>query len=168
MNIVDLILLIVLFLFGLRGYFKGLFRETFSLAGLIAGFVVAARYSERVAMIGEGYWQISPLILKGISFVAVFFVVYFFLSLIGWLLHRSANVLFLQTLNRGGGIAVGVGKGIALMALAAYFAGAMSWVPRTAKDKFESSVLVPPLSHLGDGMVRIGKERLMTIEPRRT
>lgn len=168
MNIIDFILLVIFFLFGLRGYFKGLFRESFSLAGLIVGFMAAARYSERLAMIGESYWQVSPLVLKGVSFVVVFFVVYFFLSLIGWLLHRSARVLFLRTLNRGGGIAVGLGKGVALVALAAYFAGSMTWVPRTARDKFASSVLVPPLSHLGDGIVRIGKERLVTLEPRRT
>jgi membrane protein required for colicin V production len=167
-NIVDLILLVVLFLFALRGYFKGLFRETLSLAGLVIGFLAAARYSASLATMGEGYWKTSPLILKGVSFVGVFFVVYFFFNLVGWLLHRSEKVLFLQTLNRAGGIAVGLAKGAAVMALAVSFAGSVNWVPKAAKDKFESSVLVPPLSQLGDGMVRIGKEKILTKELRQT
>jgi len=167
-NIVDLILLVVLFLFGLRGYFKGLFRETLSLAGLVIGFMAAARYSDILARIGEEYWQISPLVLKGVSFVGVFFVVYFLFNLIGWFLHRSERALFLQTLNRMGGIAVGVGKGAAVMALALSFAGSMAWVPPSAKDKLQSSVLVAPLSELGDGMVRIGKEKIMIREPHQT
>ena len=168
MNIVDLILLVVLFFFGLRGYFKGLFRETLSLAGLVIGFMAAARYSEPLAKVGEEYWQISPLVLKGVTFVGVFFVVYFLFNLIGWLLHRSEKVLFLQTLNRLGGIAIGLGKGAAVMALAFSFAGSVTWVPRSAKDKLESSVLVRPLSQLGDGMVRIGRETIMTKEPQQT
>ena len=45
-NWIDPILLVILFLFGLRGYFKGLFRETLSLGGLIVGFMLAARYDE--------------------------------------------------------------------------------------------------------------------------
>ena len=168
MNIVDLILLVVLFFFGLRGYFKGLFRETLSLAGLVIGFMAAVRYSEALARVGEAYWQVAPLVLKGAAFVGVFFVVYFLFNVIGWLLHRSEKVLFLQGLNRLGGIAIGLGKGAAVMALAFSFAGSVTWVPQSAKDQLQSSVLVAPLSQLGDGIVRLGKEKIMTKEPHQT
>ena len=63
---------VLLFLFGLRGYVKGFFREIFSLAGLIIGFMAAARYNHTVATLGEEYWKISPFILKGASFVGIF------------------------------------------------------------------------------------------------
>lgn len=168
MNIVDVILLAVLFFFGLRGYFKGLFRETFSLGGLVVGFMAAVRYNETIAAVAQSYWQVSPLVLKGVSFIGVFFVVYFLFNLVGWLLHRSAKVLFLQTFNRTGGIAIGLGKGAAVVALAIFFAGSATWVPQSAKDKFEDSVLVPPLSQLGAGMVRIGKEKILPRGPNQT
>ncbi len=168
MNIVDAILLAVLFLFGLRGYFKGLFRETFSLGGLAIGFIAAVRYNDSVAAVVQSHWQASPFILKGVSFVGVFFVVYFLFNLVGWLLHRSEKVLFLQTFNSTGGVAMGIGKGAALIALALFFAGSARWVPQSAKDKIEASVLVPPLSQLGEGMVRIGKEKILTRGPNST
>ncbi|MGH7886598.1 MAG: CvpA family protein, partial [Candidatus Binatia bacterium] len=87
MNWVDLIVLAVLALFGLRGFFRGLFREMFSLSGLVVGFMVAVAYDQDVAAHAAGYWTVSPILLKGSAFVAIFFLVYFAFSLAGWLLH---------------------------------------------------------------------------------
>jgi membrane protein required for colicin V production len=164
-NWIDLTFLAVLALFGLRGYFRGLFREAFSLAGLVAGFVMAVRYVDPVAVLGQSYWNLSPLILKGAAFVAVFFVVYFVFNVAGWLLHQSAKVLFLRTLNRVGGIAVGIGKGAAVIALIVFFVGSASWLPRSTRDKLDGAFLVSPLSQLADGLIRIGKEKLLPKEP---
>src|SRR5215468_10093270 len=99
LNWIDPTLLVVLFLFGLRGYFKGLFRETLSLAGLVIGFMVAVRYDATVAVWAGSYWNTSSIILKGAAFIAIFFFVYFVFAVAGWVLHRAAKVLFLQTIN---------------------------------------------------------------------
>ena len=161
MNWIDPILLLVLFLFGLRGYFKGLFRETFSIGGLVIGFMIAVRYDEAVAAWTASYWETSPLILKGTAFIAIFFAVYFVFALIGWALHWSANVLFLRTLNRLGGIAVGLGKGAAATALIVLFVTSSAWVPRSTRERVEHSYLGPPLSQLAVKLIRIGKEKLL-------
>ena len=160
MNWVDLTVLAVLALFGLRGYFRGLFREIFSVAGLVVGFVVTVRYYETVAALGGSFWSISPLILKGAAYVAIFFVVYFFFNSAGWLLHRSEKALFLQTLNRIGGIAVGIGKGAAVTALMVFFAGSASWLPHAARDKINGALLAPPLSRVAEEIIRAGKKRI--------
>ena len=164
MNWIDLILLIVLFLFGLRGYFKGLFRETFSLGGLVIGFMVAVRYDEAVAAWAGFYWNVSSIILKGAAFVVIFFVVYFIFAVAGWVLHRSAKVLFLQTINRLGGIAVGLGKGTAVTALIIFFVTSSAWIPRSTRERVEDSYLGPPLSQLAVKLIRVGKEKLLPEE----
>jgi membrane protein required for colicin V production len=161
-NWVDLALLAVFSLFGLRGYFKGLFREVLSLCGMVVGFMVAVRYDDRVAALGSSYWNISPFILKGAAFIVIFFVVYFIFNLAGWLLHHSEKALFLQTVNRVGGIAVGIGKGAAVMALIIFVVHTASWVPNSTKLKLDGSYLVSPLSRLGEGMIRIGKEKFFS------
>jgi len=161
-NLVDPILLVILFLFGLRGYFKGLFREVFSLAGLVGGFVIAARYDGAVAAFAANYWNPSSILLKAAAFVAVFFLVYFLFNLTGWLIHRSSKALFLHTVNRFGGIAIGVGKGAALGALALFLLLSASWAPASAKHRIQTSYLGPPLSRLAEGMIRIGKERFFS------
>ncbi len=153
-------LVVALALFGLRGYFRGLFREVLSLAGLAVGLVVAGRNYEIVAAYVETYWKISPLILKGAAYIGIFFVVYFLFSLIGWLLHRSEKLLFLQTLNRIGGIAVGIGKGAALAALILFFAATATWLPHGARDKISGALLATPLSWVAEEIIRAGKETM--------
>jgi membrane protein required for colicin V production len=159
-NWIDLTLLLVLVLFGVRGYFKGLFREVFSLIGLVLGFVIAVRYNEAVA--GLVNWSVSPLMLKGSAFVAAFFVVYFFLSLSGWLLHRSEKLFFLKTLNRIGGVAIGIGKGAAVTALIVWLVGSASWLPHSTRDRLQGAYLISPFSRLGEGLIRLGREKLFS------
>jgi membrane protein required for colicin V production len=166
-NIVDLILLSLLFLFGLRGYVKGFFREIFSIAGLIVGFMAAARYNHTVATLTEEYWKISPLILKAAWFVAIFSAIYFCFNLLGWFVHHSEKILFLQTLNRAGGIVIGIGKGAAVMALIVFFMSSASWIPSSAGEKIKTSVLVPSFSRLAEVIIRVGKERILTPEDHR-
>ena len=162
MNWVDLILLVVLAMFGLRGFFRGLFREILSLAGFIIGFLVAARYGDVAAQYVAQHWKLSPLLLKGSGFVAIFFVIYFGFNLAGWLLHRSEKMLFLKTINRAGGIALGIGKGAALAALAIFLLVSSSLLSRPTRDSLEQAYLVPPLSELGESLIKAGKERMFT------
>ena len=159
MNWIDLILVLVLALFGLRGFFRGFFREVFSLAGLIAGFMLAVAFLQPVATYAAGLWKIPPLLLKGLVFITLFFLVYFLCNLAGWLLHRSESLLFLRTLNRAGGIALGVGKGFAITALLIFYLLEAAWLPKTSQESFHGSYLVSPLSRFGAGLVRLGRER---------
>jgi len=159
-NWVDLTVLIILALFGLRGFFRGFFREVFSLVGLVVGFMVAAAYERPAAAFIATYWNTSPLLLKGAAFIAIFFSVYFLLNLAGWLLHRSEKLLFMKTLNRTGGIAIGMGKGTALAALGVFFLSSSSLLPQPTREKFAGSYLVTPLSRLAENLIRIGKEKV--------
>jgi membrane protein required for colicin V production len=162
-NWVDLIVLAVLALFGLRGFFRGLFREVLSLAGLVVGFMLAVAYDQDVALYAAGYWTFS-IVLKGSAFVAIFFLLYFVFSLVGWLLHRSEKLLFLKTLNRSGGIAIGVGKGAAVTALAILLLTSAAWLPQSARDNLDGAYLSAPLSQLAEHLVRMGKEKFFSNE----
>lgn len=161
MNWIDLTLLVVFLLFGLRGYFRGLFREIFSLAGLAAGFLGAARYAEAVAALAPTNWDVAPIILKGGSFVLCFFVIYVSFNLAGWLLHRSAKILFLQTVNRFGGVVFGVGKGAALTALLVFALTSTTLMPPTAREKLDDAYLVSPLARFAETLIHFGRANLL-------
>ena len=160
MNTVDLILIAALSLFALRGYFKGLFREIFSLVGLVAGFLLAARYDERLAAWLAESWKTSFIFLRAASFVAIFFLVSLAFNLIGWLLHRSAGVLFLQGINRIGGVLVGAGKGAALIGLAVLFLVSTP-MPRRAQATLGHSYLGSSFQHLAQQLIALGKSRFI-------
>ena len=152
-------------LFGLRGYFRGLFREVFSLLGLVAGFVGAARYAEPLAGLVATHWNVAPIILKGVAFMICFFVIYVLFNVTGWLLHRSAKILFLQTVNRLGGVLLGVGKGAALAALVVFTLTSTTLVPPSARERLDDTYLVSPLARLADTLIRFGKTQIFIKEP---
>jgi len=160
-NIVDPILLVLLSLFALRGYFKGFFREAFSLLGLFVGLMIAVRYEQPVAALWAESWKSSFIFLRAIAFVALFFSTYFSLNLIGWLLHRSASLLFLQGINRIGGVVLGAGKGAAIMALAIFFLTSTPLVSGKAKENIGQSYLVPAFNQLAAELVRLSKTALL-------
>jgi len=159
-NWIDLILICMLALFGLRGFFRGLFREVFSLLGLIAGFMMAVAFLPSAASYAAAFWKGPPLFLKGSVFVVIFFLVYFVFSLVGWLLHRSESLLFLKTVNRAGGIAVGLGKGAAIIALMVFFLSEAAWLPKAGQENFHASYLVSPLSRFAESLIRLGKQKV--------
>jgi membrane protein required for colicin V production len=129
-SILDSVLLFFLSLFAIRGYFKGLFREVFSLLGLFLGFTAAVFYNGLVSALWRESWGFSPLIGKALSFIAIFFVVYILLSMTGLLIHRSTGLL-LTGFNRAGGILFGTLKGAAFLALILFFIKSYSIVPET-------------------------------------
>ena len=148
MNIVDAVLAAVLCVFAVRGYVKGLFREVFALLGLSVGFIVSVRYYQQVSLWVDS-WPYSPLILQGIVFVTLFFLVYIALNWVGLMLHRSASFLFLGGFNRLGGLLVGGSKGALFLGVGLFFAVSQSWVPQNFQQQFGKAVLAGPLFGFG-------------------
>lgn len=127
--------------------------------------MVAVAYDQAVAALVSRHWKLSPLLLQGISFVGIFFVVYFLLNLVGWLLHRSEKLLFLTALNRTGGIALGLGKGAAVIALMIFALHSTSLLPPPTREDLSRSYLVEPLARLGNELIYFGKEKILSGEP---
>ena len=144
------------------GFFRGFFRELSSLLGLIAGFILAVEFAQSAATYAAQWWKLSPLFLKGSTFIAIFFVTYFAFNLIGWLLHRSESLLFIKSLNRAGGVLVGLGKGAAILALVVFFLLNAGSASKANTETSRGSYLLPPLSRFAEGIIRIGKQQVLT------
>jgi membrane protein required for colicin V production len=158
-NIADTVLVGVLCLFGLRGLFKGFFRETFSLLGLIAGFMVGSRYDEPAAALlpAAAVGQLPPFVVKAISFVAVFLAVYLVFCLIGWLLHRTASFLLLQSLDRAGGFFVGAGKGVAVLGLLVFLLSSFPPLSEPVISRIDQSYFARSFYRAVEQVVQAGK-----------
>jgi membrane protein required for colicin V production len=161
-NIADSILVILFSLFALRGYFKGLFRETFSLIGFAAGLMAAVRYDEPLAALWAAHWNPSHsvIVLRILAFVAIFFSVYIVSALSGWLLHRSAGLVFLQGVNRIGGVLLGAAKGVVLVACLVFVLLSSPWLPQSMRTSMDESRLASPLYHLARLLIAMGTSAL--------
>ncbi|HWP57891.1 MAG TPA: CvpA family protein [Candidatus Acidoferrales bacterium] len=166
MNIIDSVLLVLLFLFALRGYFKGLFRESFSLLGLVAGFALSLRYDDALAKVIAPYGYLPQAALKPLSFVGLFALIYLGFSLVGYALHRWARSLLLYGVDRAGGIVVGAGKGAAVLALLVFLLSVFPLLPRAVREQIKNSSLARPLAHAAGDILKTQKEHVPWFDSR--
>ena len=114
MNLLDLGIIIILFLVGLRGYYRGLLQEISVVVGLIVGLIFAAHYYLRLARL-ISQWIHTPLYSQIISFLIILVLAYWLIRLAGNLLHRCLSFIYLGSLDRLFGGVFGVLKGAVLL-----------------------------------------------------
>jgi membrane protein required for colicin V production len=107
MNLLDLGIIVILVLVGLRGFYRGFLQEISVLFGLVVGLIFAAHYYLRLARL-LSQWVHTPLYSRIISFLVILVLAYWLVRIAGNLLHRFVSVVYLGSLDRilGGGFAV--------------------------------------------------------------
>ncbi len=111
MNILDFIIAGLTAFFVIRGIFRGFFREISSLAGIIFGFLIANHYHPQMTTLIRPYIPLEKS-LSLISFIILFFLVFFFFSLLGILLHYLFKSLLIGWFDKSLGIGLALVKGI--------------------------------------------------------
>jgi len=112
MNWLDVIWLIIIIFFLIRGVMKGLFREIFGLLGIFIGLIVAVNYSEEVGNIIRGeITSLSPQIAKLIIFAIIFVGIALIGGLIGLIFHGMSKYSPVKGIDRGGGLILGLLEG---------------------------------------------------------
>jgi membrane protein required for colicin V production len=113
MNWLDLICLVILVLFVIRGAIKGLFKEAFGLIGIFLGLIIAInRYEMLGEFIGGEFENIPPKIANLVAFALIFVSVALIFGLAGIILHKMAKFSLVRGVDRTGGFLLGVGEGI--------------------------------------------------------
>ncbi len=167
MNILDCIILGLIGFFVVKGFFMGIFRELFSLAGIVFGFLIGNHYHPQMASLLGAYIPLEDS-LPLISFFALFILVCIVFNLFGSLLHRMCKTLFVGWFDRGLGVCLALIKGTVisylLIVLLTIFVPssspliAKSRVAPLVKVSFESMrmLISPDLYRVWEG--RISKE----------
>lgn len=116
MTYLDYILLAVLAVFFVKGIFKGLIRQVMSLAGMIAGLVLAWKFYPVIAVWGVklGIHQTISMI---ISFAIIYVLVIVITRLLTKLLDKTIKFLFLGWINRLAGGIFGLAEGLLLIVI---------------------------------------------------
>ena len=94
MNRLDMLLTIVLVMSAALGLYWGLIRQLLSVVGLIAGIVLATRYSDRVADALSSFIS-NAMATQVLGFLFVLVAVSAAASLLATILRRSVGLLFL-------------------------------------------------------------------------
>jgi len=124
MLIVDIILLIIILGFFIRGWQQGLIRTLAGLIGIILGIIIASHLYIQLAewLTVIPFFEHHESLSKIISFIAILFVVNGIIGVGGWLIEKTFNILsfvpFLKTINKLAGGVLGLISGIILLGIA--------------------------------------------------
>ena len=154
MNPIDLGLGGIVALFALRGFWRGFVREAFGLLGLFSGLAVATVFTTPAAAALESSIA-QPALREGAAFVGLFVITNAVANLMGFVLHRVAGDAGTGWLNRLAGVAVGAGKGGALIAFVLLFVHLFPLAP-TVDARIMESRLGPPLINVASNAIRFG------------
>lgn len=117
MNYLDIIIAIILFLFGFKGWKKGLIIEVVSLAAFAIGIWGAMHFSDFTAAHLSEFMEINPKYINTIAFILTFILLVILVNLIGRLVTKAIQSLNLGFVNKLGGFVFGAAKGVLLCSL---------------------------------------------------
>lgn len=144
MNWLDVLVLAVTIPCGLFGFWRGAIRLTFGVLGLIAGVILAGRFSDSLA--GE-FWPNGHVWASAAAYALILVVSVVLASMLGWLLARFANIILLGWADRLGGLLLGATIGALVCTLG--LALAVWAVPATEEAICESTLARFLLKGLG-------------------
>ncbi|TYO98510.1 membrane protein required for colicin V production [Geothermobacter ehrlichii] len=153
MNLVDILILVVLLFFLVKGALRGLLREVCSLIGLLLGGFLAFRYQGPLAETIMDVLDWPAQVCVVIAFLLLFFSCVALFAVLGFLLSRFVKMVFLGGLNRVTGAFFGLVQGVLLLAII-MFALSLRPLPWGLTPVFKASQLAPPLVTLGEATMR--------------
>ena len=114
MNYLDIIIAIILFLFGWRGLRKGLIISLVTLLAFGVGIYGAMHFSDFTAEHLQEVMNIDPKYLNTVAFVLTFILLVILVNIVGRVVKNMIKALNLGFFDRLGGFLFGVAKGVLL------------------------------------------------------
>ena len=108
MNYLDIIIAIILLVFGFKGLRKGLIIEVVTLLAFGVGIYGAMHFSDFTAEHLQDFMEINPKYLNTIAFVLTFIILVVLVNLIGRLVSRIIKSLNLGFFDKLGGFLFGI------------------------------------------------------------
>ncbi|MBN1780904.1 CvpA family protein [bacterium] len=144
MNIIDLTLILCMAFFLIKGFIRGIILEVFTGIGMVAAYVLALREADRVAAFYARFAELPGFIYTALGFLSIFFAVIIIFRVAAVILHKIIKKTPVATLDRGGGLVIGLLKGLLASSLIAHL---VLMIPAESGDferERDQSILVKP------------------------
>lgn len=116
---IDVVILVIVGFFCVKGFFRGFIVEVFTLVGLLLAYVVALREMSTVSAWLDRTVNLPPLLSTTLGFLAVFILVALFFRWLAGALRFLARRIMVGWIDRGGGVLFGLFKGAFVASLLA-------------------------------------------------
>ena len=128
MNHIDLVILVIIGIFCIKGFFRGMILEIFTLIGLLIAYIIALREMDTVAGFINRIVTLPDIVSNSLSFILLFISILLLFRWLAGVFRHIAQWSFLGWLDRGGGMVLGIFKGALITSLLALF---ISLIPLT-------------------------------------
>lgn len=151
MNKFDILIVIIFGFCLIRGFFRGFIKEMSSIIGVLGGFYAAYTYYMDFAKPLSG-WISDKSYLYIISFLIVFCVVFFIISIVGVVIKYILNIAFLGWIDRICGAGFGIIK--ASLIASVLLIALTTFLPKGA-PMVKDSMLSPHVSLISENMAKV-------------
>ena len=143
MNYLDIIIAIVLLLFGIKGFRKGLIIEVVTLLAFAVGIYGAMHFSDFTAEHLKDFMEINPKYLNTVAFVLTFILLVILVNLIGRWITNLVRAMNLSFWNKLGGFVFGFAKGVLLCSIMVMVLNNLQLIGVVKPEVREQSKLYP-------------------------
>lgn len=147
MNFLDIILICIVALFTLRGFFRGLVQELLSMTGLILALFLAANFDHVLAPHLRLYIE-NEITVSGLSYCLIFVGTLVVFWLIIKFIRTMLDIVLLGWLDRTAGGVFGLAEGLLICLIGLMFLQTFA----SSSDLMADSVLAPRLQHMVDAL----------------
>jgi membrane protein required for colicin V production len=161
MNLLDIIILAVLFFFALKGLMRGLVNEASSLTGLILGGWLAYHYYPSVSVPIRTILHIPGHIASFLAFMLLLILTGVVAHIVGNVITTALKLVLLGSLNRLGGIVIGAAEGALLLCLI-FSTATAGFMPEGLKQKVRASESANLFAVTGDRILAIWRSKAVT------
>lgn len=149
LNLVDIVILVILGIFLLKGVLRGLLKEVCSLFGLVCGGLLAFYLHLPLAQWIMGMFHWPSQLCVTLAFLIIFISTLLIFAALGYVLNRFLKLVLLGGLNRLAGALFGFLQGALVLALIVFALQSAS-VPNGVRQELRASELSPPFAKLGE------------------
>lgn len=157
MNLLDIVVLALVVLLGLKGLIRGLIKEVFGLVSIVGGVFFASRFADDFGTyIHTTFFPIENEGVRSlVGFVILFAAIWAAVQLAGTLLAKMMKLSGLGFVDKLGGMAVGSAKVFLVFSIIAYGFGSVAFVRDMLQSKLGGSMMYPILYNTGSYIVNI-------------
>jgi membrane protein required for colicin V production len=161
MNLFDIIILVVLILFALKGLVRGLVNEASSLTGLVLGGWLAYRFYPSLSVPIRTTLHLPAHVSAFLAFMLLLLVTGIVAHIAGNILTAALKLVMLGSLNRLGGVLIGLAEGVLLLCLL-FSTATAGFMPEALKQKVRASESANLFAVSGDRILSVWRSGTVT------
>lgn len=162
-NYIDIVIVGLCLILGIKGVINGLIKEFFGLAGIVGGAFVGSRYSGEVgSWIDTHIYQLeNSAAINLVGFVLTMAAVWMAAIIAGNLLSAALKSSGMGSLDRLFGFLFGAGKIFLVFSILFYALSNVTFVSRMTQDYTKDSMVYPIMLEVGETVIRIDPDTII-------